>query len=105
MLAIEAVFLGVLTVMAVQLVNARFSIINSYSLWVSAVVVYNLAVMMLMRPNPVERSIIAASAITTDGIFLSLCFQVPSVVLLLVIKWRYSEHRNRVTVLALPPRA
>jgi hypothetical protein len=91
MLAIETVFLAILTVMAVRLTQARLSAINSYSLWVLAVIVYNLAIAMLWRPGPVGLSIAAATAITSDGISeIQLCFQVPSVILLQVIKRRYS---------------
>jgi len=39
MLAIETVFLAILAVMAIRLLQARLSAINSYSLWVLAVIV------------------------------------------------------------------
>jgi hypothetical protein len=104
MLSIEAVFLAILTVMAVRLIKVRFSVINSYSLWVLAVILYNLAVMVVIQPDPVGLSIDAASAITTDGIFLPICLQVPSVILLQVIKRRYNAQRNRIPALAPSPR-
>ncbi len=100
MLAIETVFLAILTVMAVRLMRARLSAINSYSLWVLAVIVYNLAIVMLWR-----FSVAAATAITTDGIGeLQLCFQVPSVILLQVLRRRYSAQRNRMTAFVPSPR-
>ncbi len=105
MLAIETVFLAILTVMAVRLMRARLSAINSYSLWVLAVIVYNLAIVMLWRPGAVGFSVAAATAITTDGIGeLQLCFQVPSVILLQVLRRRYSAQRNRMTAFAPSPR-
>jgi len=100
MLAIETAFLAILTTMAVRLIKARFSIINSYSLWILADIVYNLAITMLWRANPLAHSIAAAAAITTDGIFLELCVQAPSVILLQVIRWRYSAQQNRLTTFA-----
>jgi hypothetical protein len=106
MLAIEAVFLAILTITAVRLMKARFSTVNSYSLWVLAVIVYDVLVMMLsMRPGPVGLSINSASAITADGIFLELCFQIPSVILLQLIKRSYSTQRNRLAELVPSPRA
>jgi len=37
MLAIETVFLAILAVMAIRIMQARLSAINSYSLWVLAI--------------------------------------------------------------------
>ena len=105
MLAIETVFLAILAVMAIRLMQARLSAINSYSLWVLAVIVYNLVIQMLWRPDPVGLSVAAATGITMDGISeLQLCFQIPSVILLQVIKRRYVAQRNRMTAFAPSPR-
>jgi hypothetical protein len=83
--------------------QARLSAISSYSLWVLAAIAYNLAIGMLWRQGPVGFSVAAATGIT--GICgLQLFFQVPSAILLQVIKRHYSAQRNRMTAFAPSPR-